>query len=164
MLLEYLKEKETKLKEVLPELRELAKSLSEDISVEVYLGVEGFKSLLNDRLKISGPLYGLGIDEELFEKRFPIVMHQYVKKAGEKNLPEYLLTSEKTRFMYPEKHMHYRYIPEEFFVPTATAIYGDRIAFIIWEPLTTILIKNAGLAESYKRYHKMLWKLAKEKK
>ncbi|MDP2749213.1 MAG: helix-turn-helix domain-containing protein [Nanoarchaeota archaeon] len=161
-LVEYLKEKEEKLKQILPELKQLAKVPTGEINVEVYSGVEGFKSVLNDRLKVGKDLYGFGVDEEIFEKKFPIVMKQFIKKEQEKKLQEFLLTKEKAKFIYKEKNMHYKYIPEEFFEPTATAVYGDRVIIIIWEPLTTILIKNRGLAESYRRYHKLLWKIAKK--
>jgi hypothetical protein len=135
----------------------------EEISVEVYSGIEGFKSVLNDRIKVGKDLYGFGVDEYLFEKKFPLIIRQFIKREQEKNLQEFLLTKENAKFIYKEKNMHYKYIPEEFFEPTATAIYGDRVIIIIWEPLTTILIKNKGLAESYRRYHKLLWKIAKKK-
>lgn len=162
-LIEFLKEKEIKLKQVLPELKQLAKASIGEISVEVYRGVEGFKSVLNDRIKVGKDLYGFGVDEEKFEERFPIVIKQFIKREQEKKLQEFLLTKEKAKFIYKEKNMHYKYIPEEFFEPTATAVYGNRVIIIIWEPLTTILIKNKGLAESYRRYHKLLWKIAKKK-
>lgn len=162
-LVDYLDEKQVKLKQILPELKKLSETSRGEISVEIYRGVEGFKSIITDRLKIKEDLYGFGVDEEKFKEAFPIAMKQLIKREKEKNLHEYLLTREGAKFIYKSKNLHYRYIPEEFFEPTATAIYGDRVIIIIWEPLTTILIINKGLAESYRRYHKLLWKTAKEK-
>lgn len=161
-LAELLKEKENHLKQIMPKLKQLSRLSKEEISVEIYQGKEGFKSIIHDRIKVGKDLYGFGIDEEKFEKKFPILMTQCFKKEQEKNLQEFLLTKEKARFMYKEKNLHYRFIPKEFFNPTATAIYGDRVLIIIWEPLTAILIKNKGLAESYRRYHKLLWKTAEK--
>ena len=161
-LAEFLKEKENHLKQIMPKLKQLAMMSQEEISVEVYSGREGFKSIINDRIKVGKDLYGFGIDEEKFEERFPILMKQCFKREQEKNLQEFLLTKEKTKFVYKEKHLQYRFIPEEFFEPTATAIYGDRVLIIVWEPLTAILIRNKGLAESYRRYHKLLWKTAEK--
>ena len=159
---EFLKEKENHLKQIMPRLKQLAMRSQEEINVEIYQGKEGIKSIIHDRIKVGKDLYGFGIDEEKFEEKFPILMKQCFKREQEKNLQELLLTKEKARFMYKEKNIHYRFIPEEFFNPTATAIYGDRVLIIIWEPLTAILIKNKDLAESYRRYHKLLWKTAKK--
>ena len=163
-LAELLKEKENHLKQIMPKLKQLSRLSKQEINVEIYQGKEGFKSIIHDRIKVGKDLYGFGIDEEIFEKKFPILMTQCFKREQEKNLQEFLLTKEKARFMYKEKNLHYRFIPEEFFNPTATAIYGDRVLIIIWEPLTAILIKNKGLAESYRRYHKLLWKTAEKSK
>lgn len=162
-LLKMLKEKESHLTQILPQLRELAKIPKEEVSVEVYSGKEGFKSILNDELKAGENLYGFGIDETKFKERFPIIMEQFLRKERKTGIQEFLLTIEKPKFVYKEKHLHYRYIPEEFFNPTPTAVYRDRVLFIIWEPLTSILIKSRSLADSFRKYHKMLWKIAKEK-
>jgi predicted transcriptional regulator len=160
---EYLKEKEEKLKQIMPELKKLADFSRGEISVEVYQGVEGFKSVLNDRLRVGGDFLGFGVDESEFEKKLPIVMAQFLKKEREMGLKEYMLTKESAGFVYPDGHMHYRYIPDDYFEPTATAIYGDNVLMIIMEPFTSILIRNKGLAESYRKHFKMLWGLAKEK-
>ena len=90
-------------------------------------------------------------------------MDQLFRKEKERKQREFILTREKAPFTYKYDNLYYKFIPEEFFEPTATAVYKDRVLIIIWEPFTTILIKNKGLAESYRRYHKLLWKMAKEK-
>lgn len=160
-LIEMIKEKESHLIEVLPRLKELAEISKEELSVEVYSGIEGFKSILNDIIKIGKNLYGLGIDESIFKERFPTLMENFFKKEKEKKTQEFLITRENPKFIYKEKHLHYRCIPEEFFSPASTITYGDRVCSVIWEPLTSILIKNKALADSFRKYHNMLWKTAK---
>lgn len=160
-LIEMLKEKESHLTEVLPRLRELAEISKEEISVEVYSGIEGFKSILNDVIKTGKNLYGFGVDESIFKEKFPTLMENFFKKEKEKNVQEFLLTKEKPKFIYKEKQLHYRCIPDEFFNPTSTVVYGDRVCSVIWEPLTSILIKNKALADSFRKHHNMLWKAAK---
>ena len=161
--IEYLKEKETKLKQILPDLKELAKTFRGEINVEVYDGLEGFKSVLNDRIKTGGDMYAFGVDEAKFKEKFATLMNQFFRREKEKKLKEYVLTSEKAKFTYEHDHIQYKFISDDYFEPTATVIYKDRVIILIWEPFTTILIKNRGLAESYRRYHKLLWKIAKEK-
>ena len=52
--------------------------------------------------------------------------------------------------------------PEEYFEPTATGIYKDRVFIVIWEPLTSILIKSKSLADSYRKHFKLLWGMGKD--
>lgn len=160
-LLEILKEREDHLVAILPKLKALREIQQEEISVEVFKGVEGFKSVLNDTIKVKKDFYGFGFDEQMFKEKFPLLLEQYFKKEQEAGIKEYNLTRENPKFIYKKEHIQYRTIPEEFFEPTATAVYGDRVFIVIWEPFTTILIKNKGLAEAYRKYHKLLWKTAK---
>lgn len=163
-LLEYIKEKEDKIKNILPDLKELSKKSNEEISVEVYKGREGFKTVFRDRLKVEEDLYGFGMEEKLFQEKFPVFLEQYFEREKEKGLHEYLLASEETEFTFEEDHMHYKYIPDKYFHPNAVVIYGNTVSITIWEPLTTIVIRNENLAESYRKHHKLLWNIAKEVK
>ena len=162
-LLEFLKEKEERIKEALPELKKLSEFEEKKVTVEVYEGKEGFKTVLNDVIRVGQDCVGFGIDESRFKKRFPVLMEQYFKKEEEAGIQERLLTSEEAGFIYKKPTTNYRYITKEFFNPTPTLVYGDNIYMVIWEPLTAILIRNAQLADSYKKYFEMLWNMAKER-
>jgi len=161
-LLEFLKEKEERLKEVLPELLALSKSEKEEISVEVYRGKEGFKTFYNDVLKTKEDVVGFGVDEGKFKEKFPIIMEQYFKRAKEANIHERALAEEGSKFLFEKGITRYRFISKEFFNPTPTSVYGDKVAIIIWKPLTVIMIKNKDLADSYKKYFELLWRVAKK--
>ncbi|MBU0471921.1 MAG: helix-turn-helix domain-containing protein, partial [Nanoarchaeota archaeon] len=133
-LLSFVKEKEDNIKEALPELIKLTEFEREEIKVEVYKGKEGFKTLLNDYLRVGVDMVGFGVDETKFKERFPILMEQFFKKEKKAGMNERLLTSEKAKFTYNKKTTNYRYIPEEYFNPTPTIVYGNRVATVIWEP------------------------------
>lgn len=163
-LLDFIMEKEESIKEILPQLAALSETKKEEIKVEVYKGVEGFKAVLSDIIRVGEDMVGFGIDEAKFKEKFPILMEQYFKKELEKGIKERLLASEKTKFLFRKKTAKYRFIPNEFFNPTPTAVYGNKIAFIVWEPLTVVMIENSELADSYKKYFEMLWNGAKEKR
>ena len=59
-LLDLLKERERKLKEILPELSNLYRPSKENPVVEILDGVEGIKTILNDILKEGGRWLALG--------------------------------------------------------------------------------------------------------
>lgn len=162
-LLKNLKEKEKNLISILPELKEKFKNNIPEIKVEVYKGKEGFKTVINDRINTGGNLYSFGVEEEKFKKYLGNLMVSFFRREKEKNLKEFILTHPKTKFTYNNENISYKFIPKKYFDPTPTAIYKDRVLFIIWEPLTIILIKNKNLANAHKKHFMLLWDLAKKK-
>ncbi|MFH1511621.1 MAG: helix-turn-helix domain-containing protein [Candidatus Woesearchaeota archaeon] len=162
-LIEYLKEKEENVSEMMPEILKLMTTEKTTLEVEVHKGNEGFKFLLNDLLAVRQEYVGFGIDESMFQHRFPVLMEQYFNKEEKLGIKNRLLTSENAMYTYKRKHIQYRYVPSEFFGPTPTVVYGNRVAILIWEPFTLIVIKNQGLADSYRGHFEMLWKTAKKR-
>ena len=162
-LLAFVKEKEDNVKEIFPSLQQMMKQQKEELHVEVYEGEEGFKTLLNDILRTRKDFVGFGIDETKFKERFPILMEQYFKKEEKAGIRERLLTREKADFVYKKKTTNYRYIPEEYFNPNPTLVYGDKVVNIIWEPFALIVIENKDLADSFQKHFELLWKMAKKR-
>jgi len=161
-LLDFVKEKEENIRGIIPEIEKLSQIKREEIRVEVLKGVEGFKTLLNDILRTGKELLAFGVEESLFQEKFPTLLEQYFKKEEKLGIKERVLTSEKTKFIFKRKSIKYRYVPDEFFSPTTTNIYGNKVVMIIWEPLTIVMIENSGLADSYKKHFEMLWKISKK--
>ncbi len=161
-LKEYLLEKVEAVEVILPELNKIKNLPKEETLVESYKGLEGMKSLLNDVLKEKKDVVGFGIDEEIFQTQFPVIIENYYKKAEKAGYSERYLTHEKAKYIYKKKHVSYRFIPVEYFGHIPTLIYGDKIWITIFDPMTNILIKNRQLADTYRKHFEMLWKIAKE--
>ena len=61
------------------------------------------------------------------------------------------------------KYTELKFIQEYYESPASNWIYGDRIAIIFWYkefPFALRIIDN-NLAESYRNYFNLLWKIAK---
>jgi len=159
-LLELLKEKEQLVKEIIPNLDKLSKFNKEEVKVEVYHGKEGIKTILNDIIRTKKECLNFGVDDISFERILGSFLDNYFIRSKEAKITERCLTYQGTPYVNKQRHMKYKYIPKEFFNPTVTQVYGDKIAIIIWEPLMTILIENKQLANSYKKHFEMLWILA----
>jgi len=162
-LLTLVKEKEENIKEILPKLNELMITKKDKIQVEIYRGREGFKTFLNDVLRLKKDIVAFGIDETQFEEKFPILIEQYFIKEKKAGIKERVLTSENTKLTYSSETITYRYIPDKFFHPAPTLVYGDRVIVIVWEPFTLVMMKNKNLADSYKKHFELLWKQAVKK-
>jgi sugar-specific transcriptional regulator TrmB len=162
-LLDHLKEKESRLEEVMPSLEKLVRFQKEEINVEVYRGREGIKTMLNDMLKEKCEVLGYGLNEYYWQENFPLIMERYFKEAKMMGINERLLTHDKAEFIFEKETTVYKYIPYEYFNPTPTFIWRNKVSIIIWEPLTLIMIENPELSDSYRKYFNMLWKISKER-
>ena len=155
-----LKEKREHLEEIIPNLVKLTTLEKKSIKVEIYEGIEGFKTLVNKILNEAEEFLAFGIEEERFEKMSPHIMKSYLTKEIKLGIKERLITRKGTSFIYNYPHMQYRYMDEKFFSPTPVEVWGNNVVFIIWEPLTIIIIENKDLADAYKKHFELLWKIA----
>ncbi len=73
ILINLIEEKKTKLKEALPELMKLRKSIIEKPKVELYEGKEGLKTLLEDLLKNADNNYQVIGNNKMFRE----ILHDY---------------------------------------------------------------------------------------
>jgi len=162
-LIDYVKEKEDIVKEILPDLTKLAEMFRDELSVEVYKGVEGVKTLLKDVLREGKDYVIFGIDETMFQKKLGPFMHWYFKEEKKKGFKERILTRDDAEYVYEYETAIYRYLPKESFNPTSTYVWGNNVGILIWDPFTVIRIKNAALADSYAKHFEILWKQAKIK-
>ena len=160
-LVDYVKEKETIVATLLPDLAKLSEFSKDQLVVEVYEGVEGVKTLLNDVLREGKNKVIFGIDETMFQKKLGPFMDWYFKEEKKRGFTERILTRDDVAFVYDYPTVFYRYLPTESFNPTPTYVWGDNVGILIWEPFTVIRIKNAALADSYNKYFEILWKQAK---
>ena len=157
---ELLKEKKEHLNEILPPLIKLAELEKKKLKVELYEGLEGLKTLLNRILKEGENLLAFGVEEAKFESRFPNVIRSYFNKEQKLGIKERLISQKGTKFVYKYPHMHYRYIDKKFFNPTPTMVFSKNVCFVVWEPLTIIIIENQDLADAYKKHFELLWRIA----
>jgi sugar-specific transcriptional regulator TrmB len=165
-LMVYVKEKEAHLNQVMPELIKLHEFKKEELSVEIYRGKEGYKTVLDLLIRTGKSDYAVGFEEEKYEELDKPMMRRYFKKLAEKNIHEYAIVSNKAKTIYSKSlapTSHYRFIDDKYFNPNPIITFGDYVVYTIWEPLTNIVIKNKQLADAQRKYFKLLWSLAKEK-
>ena len=162
-LFDFVKEKENVVNTILPDLTKLSDFTKEELSVEVYEGVEGVKTLLKDVLREGKDHVIFGIDETMFKEKLGHFMDWYFREEKKIGFKERILTRDNVKFVYEYETAIYRYLPSESFNPTPTYVYGDNVAILIWEPFSVIRIKNRAVADSYNKYFEILWKQAKQK-
>lgn len=159
-LLDYIKERETEIASILPELKGYLNISRSESIVEVYKGKEGLKSVLKDILKESQD-YVVLEEEGYIQKVLPHFYPQFNAQLNKSKIKVRVLTKD-VKNIVKRSLMQIRSLPEFISFPSATAIYGNKVAIFVWdEPYHAILIKSKQVADSYRSFFEALWKQAK---
>ncbi|MBU0471901.1 MAG: helix-turn-helix domain-containing protein [Nanoarchaeota archaeon] len=164
-LLRILKEKENRLKAVLPQLmlsKKLAQSKGE---AHIYEGVPAFTRLLYEFLQYKDPILAYGIPPIAPELMKTKIMHFHKERMALKIPMKHIYNhnaQERIVFLNKMKLTYARYLPESFDSQVSTNICGEEVLLTLWiKPVLTIQIKNKLVADSYKKYFDLLWAAAK---
>ena len=168
-LLEILKEKENKVKSIIPELTELSQ-FKEHLDVKIYKGKEGIKTVFEDIIRNKpGEWLSLGSGGETYQLLTSFLDDFHRRRIKAKIKARGLLLNNKKSKIRGEKLAkmgltEIRYLPRAFLTPTVINIYGDRCTlYSVTEDKIPfiILIDNKQLTKSFREYFGWLWKLSK---
>lgn len=168
-LLDYLREKEAKIKdeeesvkEIIPQLKEIQSKVGEEeTKIEIYEGKEGIKSLLNDIIREGKDFVTWGATTKVKEYVPEFIIKKYLNERKRNNIKARQLFTDFYGVLETPLSEN-RKLPKEFASPTTTLIYGHKVAIFLWtEVPKIILVENEELAKSYKSYFELLWKTAK---
>lgn len=174
-LLERLREKENKTKKAVKELNKLFKKSKEETEVERHEGKEGMKAIIEDMFKTakSGDMdefYFLGprgVSMEFLEGH----LLDFISRANKLNLTDKIdlkgIWSSKivTRKIINNlgNKEHHRFLPKGFESTSPVFIYGNKVAINGGKlKQFSVLIKNKGVADSFKNYFRLIWEQSKE--
>lgn len=161
---EKLKNNKNDLSPLLSELLQIKKvSNSKDNIVVVYKGVNGIKAILEDVLNSKKENLVLGAH------RPPEVMRNYLERFHERRaklgVKEKLLFNrndiERAKGLSLQSFTKVKFLPKKSNGQTAINIYGDKVAILMWSDPVGILIKNADVANTFRKYFKLLWRNGK---
>lgn len=159
-LLEYLKEQEEDLKNILPELMQRHRSVKKEGQVRLFKGTKGIKSIFMDIIREKTDNYVFG-SEGQFSENLPEFAKQFARMKEEKGIRTSLLLRKGRREEATNESTNYKFLPGICESPVVTNIYGKKIAIIIWtdEP-EGIVIENEEAAKAYKSIFDFMWKKA----
>lgn len=164
-VLDILKEKQKIIEDAMPELKDLYKSENKKQEVSHFKGKEGAKTILEILLKENTKewrVFGTtGKTSEMLSWYLP----QFHRKRIEKKILFKAIYSkeslDRAKDVKKLKLTEVKLLPEEYMTPTHINAVGDKVGIILWseEPLG-ILIENKEIADSFKNYFELLWKIA----
>jgi len=156
---------ESEAKDVLPKFMNIYKEGLEKQRVVMYRGKNGLKSIMDDQIEVGKELYVFGKYGDL-DKRLQYWFAQFERRRIKKKMQVKVLFDENKDSVTAGKLplVESRFFPAGFSGPITTEIYGDKILLIDWQeqPLI-IMVQNADLAKTYKKYFEILWESAKKR-
>jgi len=160
-LLDLVKEKESEIQSALPNLQEIFAKTKIKEETLFYKGKEGLKTAFEDQISEGKEILVLGASAEASEI-LQFYFRFYNKRRQEKHIKLKLIANLSARSKMKAPLSEIRYLSE--LGPTATNIYADKVAIILWskEKPLAIIIKNKEIADSYRTFFEHMWKIAKK--
>lgn len=174
-LLDLYNEKEKEMENVkknlldfIPQLEIQFNSKKERQEVNVLKGNKGIKSVFKDIINT------LESDDEYIvfcavepPDNFKQFIDKFSKERINKKIKHKIIFSEQVPKKHIEKSRKYKYtqvktISPEFNTPAVFNLYSNKIAIILWsEDPIAIVIENQEIANSFKQYFNLIWKISK---
>ncbi len=152
--------KKKDIRKILPDLEKIHKDKKAKTSVEVFEGKEGLKTVLMDIVNYGKNFIAFGATHK-FEEVLPVFSKIFVKRREQKKIYGNILVVKGEKPVKTRMN-NYRWIPKEYSMPSSTIIYGNKTATLLWSGILGIVIDSKEVADSYRSYFKLLWKIGKE--
>ncbi len=157
-----MKEKEQQVLKSIPQLKEMFQSIGNLPKAEIFEGIEGIKTILNDIVKTKKTVYIYSSAEKqakLLEHHFP----QYIKRRAEAKVKAKVIV-EKSQYSKELKkrdkseYRELRFFPKPMPFATATHIYGNKTAIFSLEgTYFGIIIENEQISKTQKFIFDLMW-------
>ena len=167
-ILSRLKEKETTLKALMPELQALRYETGVQPTVRFFRGVEGISHIVDDIIETKQHIRSLTSREDALlllsdEYRY------FIEQRYTRHLRVHFLTKRSPETLEHKKDdarelRHTRFLPADFEIKNANYIYGDKIAIISLNknlPMG-IIIADADIAKTQSELFDYIWKQSSE--
>ncbi len=167
---EDIKFQQDEIKKILPSLEQEYELQSVKQEAEVFEGLEGLKNAREKYLKDMGKgnsIYFFGVSSSAYH-RMEAYYNDWNDRRIKKGIKSYtVFTEDARRHPYVKEKMKHKYtylrfLPREILTHAWTEIYGDTVVIAInYKKPMSIVIHNKYVAESYKQYFDLLWKISK---
>lgn len=160
-LLQIMEEREDNIKSILPELELKRKYAEEKQETTFFKGKQALKTIFDDQITTKKEILVFGAATnayDIIKYYFP----RYDNLRVKYKIPVKAIFNTKPEKRIPLSEI--RYLPKQYGSHAATNIYGNNVAIILWseEPFA-ILIKNRQIADGYRNYFELMWKVARKK-
>jgi len=162
-LLDYVHEKEEGIKQILPILKERYELKKSNEEGEIFKGIEGMKTIMQDMLKVGETVYIIGAKGKWLVEELRFYFPKFEKERIKKKIQiQQIFDFEMRKKKIPNViYNEHRFFSKQYSSPVHIWIYGDRVVSLFWDNTPfAFMIKSDKIAEGYKKYFRLLWKNA----
>lgn len=160
-----LKEREEKFSKVLPKMLKIRQSTTNKEMTEIHRGMKAVRLILNGFLREKNQILAYGIPKVALSYLEDFILLYHKRRIKNKITMKHIYDENATKRIKQLNKMKYtyaKYLPKMKSSPVSTNICGDEIVFILWSDVPYIIkIKNKEIANSYKNYFNLLWKMSR---
>jgi len=163
-LLATAEEKAREIADVLPSLLRMAASGKKGAEVSVHRGKEGLKLVMDDvvwtKPKIWYSLTSSGKGTEVI----PAPINKFHRARIRRGIPLKIIFGKRKEALARASELakmsltQLRYLDARYMVPVSLWVYGDKVALLLWDSETGIVIEDAATARTFENYFNALWK------
>lgn len=159
-LLAILKERQEKVKSILPELERMHNINVEKPSVEFYEGLDGIKTVLNDIIKEGKETHFIA--DQDFMKAIPYYFPHFIHDKREKKIFSKVITNNSKEMHAYKKNNPKEYVDVKFInfrLQTTKIFYANKVAFVTYDKDNSVgtIIKNKKIYSTEIRLFKDMW-------
>ncbi len=163
-------EQEKEIKEIIPELKLKQQFVGGETEAEIFRGWKGMETVYHKMLLKTlhkGDMnYVLGASKGEDEERTRRFFNNYVKELAKKKINMKIIYNESARGNISENLKHPKLFEVRHMVHTTPAeinIWEDNVMIVILrKDPTVILVKDKKVADSFRSYFDVMWKIAKK--
>ena len=155
----------------MPELTSIMEFVSKKPKVEVYVGVNGLKSIFEDILRSNVKEYFAIGSPGFGPKILPYYLPGFYKRKAKLKINLKMIFSntkesrERAEKLKEYRLIEVRYISKKYTTPLSVYVYGNKTALLTWSKLEPLAfrIDCKYVTEGFRNYILALWETAKKK-
>lgn len=169
-LIDFLKEKEANIQNLIPELLKLTKTSDKKYSIELYEGKAGLKTIMNDIVRTK-PKEWLDFTSGLTVEVLPdYFMENWERQRIKARIKAKFLINDTNEGRKRGKELEkfklseVRHLPKGMNSPSHIYIYGNKVGIALWvkDFPFGVLIESKEISGRFKEFFDWFWKLAKK--
>ncbi len=160
---EILEEKKKRIKEIIPELLTITETFAEKPKVEVYEGIKGIKTILEDVLETKQAILHYG-DIISLQNALKYIFPQFINKRIENKIPIKIIGKKEEAHKEllkkaTKEYREFKFIPPNYTFKSSIFIYNKKVAILSLqqEPYYGIIIDNEDFHQTQKNMFDLLW-------
>jgi len=164
-LLGIIDEKKEGINKLMPELNLMHDMAKEEKETLLFKGKQGLKTVFDDQIKEGKEILLWGAStaaSDILKYYFP----HFDRERARKGINVKIIFDEEARKADYVKKIplsQVKYLPKEYKSPACTNIYGSKVSIVLWsDNPVAIVINQKEIAEGYRRYFDLMWKIAKK--